>query len=468
MKFLPKNIVPVKEAFRSGYAKTAIDKMSRILGKRIRAKYVGVSDLSFEDNNFSAYRMAFGSNWTVDVLFGLGKSDKILSINCFNRISNKPDATINVEDLNIVQLVNLIGDILTDNLDPMDFKEADAHLDFEFFKLKEAGRPNVSMETVNKWVESDRDNIDLLRDERLSHVYRDYFEPWLSHNGRSLSNIAFGQAAREILKTHGFTNRFFRKDIVVDGQPIKLTQTTEPKKQADDFNNLVNNLEYEERYEMVKEYIHLIATNALNSLYIYGPPGTGKSYTVYEALKAERIAYKTFSGGVKGVEELVRVLYTYRDNTVLVFDDFDSSMKNKEQVNIMKAALQPDPSRTITYVNNRPGPKKTAVPPQFEFTSSIIVITNQTKIDPAIRSRSMTVNIILTKEQMMDRISKNLKEFLPDVDMNIKLEVFEFLQDNKSKIRHLDFRQFQFAVVNRLARPTDDTWKKWALVTLNS
>lgn len=461
MRHIP-SIQPKYESFRSGYAKTAINKMASILQKRLRTKYVDVSDLSFEANNYSIYRVALGPTWTVDIKFQLGKSDTITQIDVYTRLEPKPDYSINVENLNIVQIINMIADLLIGDFDFSDLRES-----LSYSRKYIEGRQAVAGDMVQRWVNEDRNNIDYIRDLRLSQVYRDYFEPWMSSQGISLSGVAFSGAVRDLLKSKGMKNIFWRKDVVVPGERVVLTKTTEPKQETD-FNSLMANLNYEERYEMVQEYIHQIARNLLNSLYIYGPPGTGKSHTVYAALKAEGVAYKQFSGAVKGVEELVRILYTYRDNTILVFDDFDSAMKSMETRNMMKAALQDDPVRTITYVNNKPRSKKLEIPPQFEFTSSVIVITNETKIDPAIRSRSMTVNIILTKDQMLDRIRKFMKDFLPEVDMDTKLEVFEFLQENKNKIKHIDFRQFKFAIVNRLARPTDNTWMRWVLVSLNA
>ena len=44
-------------------------------------------------------------------------------------------------------------------------------------------------------------------------------------------------------------------------------------------------------------------------------------------------------------------------------------------------------------------------------------------------------------------------------------EVWDFLNVNKSKIKHIDFRQFKFAVATRIKEP--EHWKTWVLHNLN-
>ena len=131
----------------------------------------------------------------------------------------------------------------------------------------------------------------------------------------------------------------------------------------------------------------MIVDGNVNSLYVYGTSGSGKTYTVQKTLKEKNAQYRIFSGGVKGTRELVKLLYTYRDDMILVFDDFDSVMKNKEQKNILKIALQDEKIRTITYVDLSKRPKRDLVPNTFEFTSGIIFVSNQRRIDSAIKSR---------------------------------------------------------------------------------
>jgi len=224
-------------------------------------------------------------------------------------------------------------------------------------------------------------------------------------------------------------------------------------------------IKYDQKFKMIEAYCNIMLNNQLNSLIIYGDVGIGKTFTVRKSLKDKAIYY---SGGVKGSEELARILYNNREGKTLVLDDFDSCMKTKEMKNILKTALQDDHTRIITYMNYRVNhklPKKEQIPEQFKFTSSIIFVSNSKRIDPALRSRSMLIEIRLSKNDMLQRIKDCFKTFMPKIPMHFKEEVWKFIWENRAKIKTIDFRQFKFSIATRLKE--NEHWKDWVLCNLN-
>jgi hypothetical protein len=184
--------------------------------------------------------------------------------------------------------------------------------------------------------------------------------------------------------------------------------------------------------------------------------------------KKNKVEIHLFKGGVKGVNEVVRILYKYRDNAIIVFDDCDVLMHGKETNGIMKAALDNSPVREVTWVldkNMDKNPKsKNYIPPRFQFTSGIVFISNETNFDAAIRSRSLNVEINLTNTEMVDKMTKTASKFHPEIGMKEKLEVLDYLTEVSSGVRAIDYRGFECALMMRMAQP--QKWKKWTLMNL--
>lgn len=151
-------------------------------------------------------------------------------------------------------------------------------------------------------------------------------------------------------------------------------------------------------------------------------------------------------------------LFMNRSDMTIVYDDSDSVWKDPDSVNILKSALDTYPERTIAWTSrattntelmtpeeqtlyyeklydamiNSPEDVGTKIklPSHFKFTSRVIFISNLApdKIDSAIRSRSLFMDIWLTKEDVIKRIISILPFVEPEVPMNKKLEVLEALQ----------------------------------------
>ena len=106
--------------------------------------------------------------------------------------------------------------------------------------------------------------------------------------------------------------------------------------------------------------------------------------------------------------------------------------------------------------------EKTKNNPQIHFKSSIIVISNKpkAKIPQAIISRTAPVEINVEIPAILDDIRINLANVRPDFPLDIKMEVLDFIQDvMKDKIKHLDYRIFERALVLRLSGYPQ--WKKF-------
>jgi len=164
-------------------------------------------------------------------------------------------------------------------------------------------------------------------------------------------------------------------------------------------------------------------------------------------------------------------LFMNKDDMTIVYDDSDSVWSDKDSINMLKAALDTKKVRQLTWTSPRTqnvemlSPEereeyfeklytalkekpedvgtKIKLPNTFEFTSRIIFISNlaASKFEGgdmgAIASRSLFMNINLTREDVIKRIESILPFVEPDIPMDLKLQVVEQLAQGTN---HLTMR----------------------------
>ena len=153
---------------------------------------------------------------------------------------------------------------------------------------------------------------------------------------------------------------------------------------------------------------------------ITGEGGLGKTYTVTKTLEAN--GYKDISDladfqvgsiintrkcftmikGFSTAKGLYRTLFE-NNKSIVVFDDCDAVLKDPVALNLLKGALDSYGKRIISWNADM---KDDDLPRSFEFTGRVIFISNmdQDRIDQAIRSRSMMIDLSMTLDQKIDRM----------------------------------------------------------------
>ncbi len=216
-----------------------------------------------------------------------------------------------------------------------------------------------------------------------------------------------------------------------------------------------------------------IARGKSNSLIITGDAGVGKTQTVTETLASFGMrspnAYVKVTGDIS-TAGLYEIMFLNR-HKLLIFDDCDSVFKDAESVNMLKGALDTYDKREIsnmkkTYYDSLDmtdldmqikmeqelqAGKTPSMPKQFVFDGKIIFISNipGEKFDKAILSRSLHVDVKLTKQELLDRMREIITKVLPTESINKKYEALEFLNslaDNYSLKFDLNIRSLIHAV----------------------
>jgi hypothetical protein len=109
------------------------------------------------------------------------------------------------------------------------------------------------------------------------------------------------------------------------------------------------------------------------------------------------------------------------------------------------------------------------LPRSFEFTGRVIFISNmdQDRIDQAIRSRSMMIDLSMTLDQKIDRMEfiAASDEFLPEYDATIKADALALIRKIKSECKEISLRTL---IAVSKVRASNKDWKDLATYMLTA
>ena len=232
-----------------------------------------------------------------------------------------------------------------------------------------------------------------------------------------------------------------------------------------------------ERFAFVEQMVSMVAKKTIASTVITGQGGLGKTHTVLKALKGNGMQDTTdlakFEVGarintpkafrlIKGfstAKGLYRTLFE-GNGQVLVFDDCDSVLKDPVALNLLKGALDSYDERWISWNADI---KDEDLPKSFKFTGSIVFISNMDldRVDQAVRSRAMCVDLSMTTEQKVERMETLIadKDFLPDYSMQLKQDAIAFIREQMNSVKNLSLRTL---IATTKIRAEGGDWKKLA------
>jgi hypothetical protein len=237
------------------------------------------------------------------------------------------------------------------------------------------------------------------------------------------------------------------------------------------------------RFSFVEKLVKMVATGVQPSAVITGEGGLGKTYTVTKTLEEMGLenqtalleeleegegienAYVTIKG-FSTAKGLYRTLYE-NNGGIIVFDDCDSILKDAVALNILKGALDSYDRRYISW--NAEMKESDDLPRSFEFTGQIIFISNMDadKIDQAVRSRSMMIDLSMSDAQKIDRMEHIALSgsFLPEYEAEIKTDALNLLREIKDDVKEISLRTL-IAVAK--IRASNDDWKDLATYMLTA
>ena len=238
-----------------------------------------------------------------------------------------------------------------------------------------------------------------------------------------------------------------------------------------------------DRFGFVEKLVTMVATGVQPSAVITGEGGLGKTYTVTKTLEAN--GYKDISDladfqvgavintrkcftmvkGYSTAKGLYRTLFE-NNKSVIVFDDCDAVLKDPVALNLLKGALDSYGKRIISWNADM---RDEDLPRSFSFEGRVIFISNmdQDKIDQAIRSRSMMIDLSMNLDQKIDRMEyiANSAEFMPEYDSAAKKDALALIREVGSEAKEISLRTL--ISVTKI-RASNKEWKDLATYMLTA
>jgi hypothetical protein len=211
-----------------------------------------------------------------------------------------------------------------------------------------------------------------------------------------------------------------------------------------------------QKFNFLKDLTSMVVNDITPSMVVVGEGGLGKTHSVKTTIAENGLEDNeyVFFKGYSTARGLYNTLFD-NNGKLIVFDDCDSVLEDKVALNILKSALDSYETREISWMAKMT--KGDVYPNQFKFTGRVIFISNKNKdkMDEAVLSRSLTVDLSMTSTEKIERMEFILEDILPDYDMDVKTDALNFLTINKDNCQ-LNMRTL--IMISKMRRTFPDTW----------
>ena len=241
------------------------------------------------------------------------------------------------------------------------------------------------------------------------------------------------------------------------------------------------------RFAILDDMTRAVKKGDVRAMIVTGPPGVGKSFGVEEVLTKDDLfntlgerkpRYEIVKGAMSAIGLYSKLYEFSSEKNVIVFDDCDSVLLDDLSLNILKAALDSSKKRTISWNTDSRILRSEGIPDRFEFKAGAIFITNikfenvrSKKLQDhlaALESRCHYIDLQMdTDREKVLRIKQIVADgMLDEYELSdvAKIDVVDFVTDNRAKLRELSLRTV--LKVAQLRKAFADNWQAMAEVTV--
>ena len=466
--------VRYSEAFASNKILRAIELTNKVVGKRAGGKiYTSsyVEEFANAEGKFGGIIGLMTGGRMIRYNYRLNDaSAEIVSVDFWLKPKKgikPPDYTFETEGINIVNLIDVIVSILKKEgsfeFDIIQEKITQKYVKTllnEDFVVKQGKRSKEIIELIKGWAVDKDVTDDKLKNTRVSALWKD-FDYWYKEiytgNLAQVSEPGFKNYIVDFMKSRGIHNIYMRSIKVKSGNKEKIINTDSSSETAyKDVSHLKMTLD--DTRSFMENSIRGITRGYMNSLLISGMAGFGKTTAVNKILKEEGVKVVV----VNTIKNLAHLYGLFHDNnspkTVILFDDCQEVMA-KKYIGLVSAALDDHDPRIINFPLEV-GKSIRKFNPNLEYVGKIIILTNtpKAKLPGFLTSRTVPIEVTATTQQIIDDIRKNLEGVMPEVSIEGKLKVLNFIEDLGKNIKSIDFRRFKRCMIFYLTGSPD--WKK--------
>lgn len=209
------------------------------------------------------------------------------------------------------------------------------------------------------------------------------------------------------------------------------------------MNTLTPLQSYEKKVKRIQTLVHgMIASDQFNGVVISGSAGIGKSHNVLEALEQyeDKIVLSEIKGHITPFSLFNTMMANSDENSVILLDDADSAFQNESALNLLKAACDTKPIRTVTWLSSA-----NLGDQSFTFKGKVIILTNVSlRKSPhfkALLDRFISYDPDVSLEEKLHKI-KDLAVNYEHVSPEIGDKVIKFLFKNQERLPEISIRTF--------------------------
>jgi hypothetical protein len=229
---------------------------------------------------------------------------------------------------------------------------------------------------------------------------------------------------------------------------------------------MLTKFDINQRFSFLQDLTSMVVKGVTPSLLVVGEGGLGKTHTVNSSILSHGLDPDQYFT-IKGYSTPRGLYNTLFDNNgkLIIFDDCDSVLEDKVAQNILKSALDSYEQRQITWMAKIS--KGDPYPGQFNFTGRVIFISNKdkAKINSAILSRSLVVDLQMTPDEKIERMRFIIGDILPEIELESKMDALQFLDEHKHST-NLTIRSL--IMISKIRQTFSETWRDLATYMINS
>jgi len=203
---------------------------------------------------------------------------------------------------------------------------------------------------------------------------------------------------------------------------------------------------YQEHTNIIQNYLSLLAYDISNLLIVVSPAGYGKSTMILENLKHyPENSYLYINNYITPIEfySLLMTAEKLVAPKILVLDDIEYSLNNKEFMGLLKSATWENGNRRIVnYLSNF---YKTKGLPAVNFTGKIILLLNEipkkNNLFQAIIDRALYYEIQMNNIEIIEAMRNEIvKRPYANLSLKIRNKIVDFIERNTIETDRISFR----------------------------
>lgn len=217
-------------------------------------------------------------------------------------------------------------------------------------------------------------------------------------------------------------------------------------------------------YEDLRDEVRMVCRDYSNLLLVEAKGGIGKTYNITETLQEEREAgyienFQSITGKITPLELYKKMFRVSGPNDILFLDDVRSVVKNRDNVEFLKAATDSNEENWISYNTSAESSLEyndgTRCPPQYNFEGRIIICCNDLSDNEDINAlvdRGTDFTLSFDHDERLDLIREVAKVEREGVSYEERRMIADFIAENtmpgdEPSLRTLDkcLKKYEFS-----------------------